>query len=64
MDANVLINESGAFEGQYVATRSFKDKEVISSGSDPVKVCNEAREKGVSDPVVFFVPQKDMVHIY
>ena len=64
MEANVLIKESGAFEGKFVATRSFKDKEVISSGLDPAKVCDEARKKGISDPVVFFVPHKDMVHIY
>jgi hypothetical protein len=43
---------------------SLKDKKVLSSGADPAKVFSEAKSKGAKDPVVFYVPEKDMVHIY
>jgi hypothetical protein len=64
MSANVLVKNSERYSGKYVATRSFKDKTAVCSGSDPAKVLTEAKGKGVKDPVVFFVPEKDMVHIY
>jgi hypothetical protein len=61
---NVLIKDSEKYHGQYVATRSFKDKKVVSFGSDLNKVFNEAKEKGIETPVVFYIPQKGMVQIY
>lgn len=61
---NILLNEGEKYCGQYVATTSFADKDVICHGDDPVKVSNEAKEKGASDPVVFYVPEKDIVQIY
>ena len=61
---NVLLKDGEKYGGQYVATKSFKDKKVVSHGSDPSKVFNEAREKGVKEPVVFYVPKKGMVQIY
>jgi hypothetical protein len=64
MGTNVLIKESEKYGGQYVATRSFVDKDVISHGGDPLKVFNEAKDKGVNEPVVFYVPKKDVVQIY
>lgn len=60
----VLLKDSEKYNGQYVATRSFKERKVISHGGDPSKVFNEAREKGVKEPVVFYVPKKGMVQIY
>ncbi|MBE9503685.1 MAG: hypothetical protein IME96_05870 [Proteobacteria bacterium] len=64
MADNILIKDSEKYGGQYVATRSFKDKEVVCSGSDPAKVSNEAKNKGIDEPVVFYVPDKDTVYIY
>ena len=40
------------------------DKNVVSFGDDTVKVYNEAKKHGADDPVVFYVPEIDMVHIY
>jgi hypothetical protein len=60
----VLLSDGEKYGGQYVATRSFEDKKVISHGSEPSQVFNEARKKGVKEPVVFYVPEKDMVQIY
>lgn len=61
---NVLVRDGEKYGGLYVATKSFKNKKVICSGNDPVKVFEDATRKGAKDPVVFYVPCKDMVHIY
>jgi hypothetical protein len=61
---NILVKDSEKFGGKFVATRSFKNKKVVSHGTDPTKVFNEAKEKGVRDPVVFYVPQKNITQIY
>lgn len=34
MSKNLLLNEGEKYGGQYVATKSFKDKDVISHGND------------------------------
>jgi len=64
MPSNILVKNAEKYGGKYVATRSFKNKNVLSSGDDPTKVFNEAKSKGAKDPVIFYVPEKDMVHIY
>lgn len=61
---HVLLKDGEKYSGQYVATKSFKDRKVISYGDDPSKVFNEAKEKGAKEPVVFYVPKKGMVQIY
>lgn len=60
----ILITDGEKYSGQYVATRSFKDRKVVTYGSNPSKVFNKARKKGVKEPVVFFVPKKGIVQIY
>ncbi len=60
----ILLKDGEKYCGQYVATRSFKDRKVVSYGSEPSKVFNEAKKKGVKEPVVFYVPKKGMVQIY
>lgn len=64
MSDNILVKDAEKYSGQYVATKSFTDKEVVTSGSDPVQVIKDAKSKGADDPVVFFVPEKDVVQIY
>ncbi len=60
----ILLKDSEKYGGKYVATKSFKDRKVVSYGSEPGKVFNEAKEKGVKEPVVFYVPKKGMVQIF
>jgi len=59
----VLITEEG-YEGKYVALRSMSDRTVVASGDDPETVMREAREQGVTDPVIFFVPSHDIALVY
>ncbi len=58
-----LITEK-KYNGRYVAVRDFKDNTVISDGKNPQEAYEKAIQKGFSDPVILFVPVKDMVQIY
>ncbi len=59
----VLINDN-KHSGRYVAIEDFGSKEVITDGESPNDVYLEAVDKGYENPVIFFVPLKDMVQIY
>lgn len=64
MTHQVLVNNGEEYSGKYVATRSFGDKSPVCSGKDPQAVLREAKQMGLEDPVIFYVLEKDMVHIY
>jgi hypothetical protein len=64
MPNNILVKDAELYDGKYVATKSVVDKEVVCSGDDPVTVYNEAKKSGFDDPVVFYVPERNLVHIY
>ncbi len=61
---NSLVRNARKYEGEYVTTCSFNDNKVISHGIDPVKVVEEAKRKGIENPVIIFVPEKNMAHAY
>jgi len=63
MPKQVLITEEG-YEGKYVAMRSMSDRTIIASGSNPDAVMKQANKKGVTDPVIFFVPNHDITLVY
>lgn len=58
-----LIQETG-LGGKYVAFKSFEDHSVIGQGKTPQEAYQVAVQKGFKDPVITFVPEKDMVQIY
>jgi len=64
MANNVLIRDAEKYSGSFVATLSFTSKDVICSGKDAMSVLEEAKKRGADDPVVFYIPEIDMVHIY
>lgn len=64
MTTHILINTTEEYGGQYVATKSFKDRDVIAHGKDPIRVTSDAKKGGIKDPVVFYVPKGDVVQIY
>ena len=59
----VLINDN-KHNGKYVAIKDFGSKKVIADGESPNEVYSDAVDKGYDNPVIFFVPLKDMVQIY
>ena len=60
---NVLVNES-KYTGRYVAVKDFQDDTVISDAETPQEAYEKALERGFGDPVILFVPYKNMVQIY
>jgi len=59
----VLIKEN-KYNDRYVAIEDFGDSIVIADGKDPKEVYDKAVKKGYSNPVILFIPAKDMVQIY
>lgn len=64
MDAIILLNNSEKYSGKYVALKSFKAKDAISFGKNPLTVYNKAKKSGANNPVIFYVAEKDTIHIY
>ncbi|MBI5190350.1 MAG: hypothetical protein HZA22_06720 [Nitrospirae bacterium] len=60
MPIKEIVKDSRKYAGQYVATKSFRSRTVVSHGKDPLAVWDDAEKKGVKDPVVFFIPRSDM----
>ncbi len=46
------------YGGKFVATASFYSRKMVTSGRDPKDVRRRAVDKGVSAPVIHFVPDK------
>lgn len=59
----VLLTSEG-YEGKYVALRSLLDRTVAACGDDPKIVMEQARRKGLTEPVIFFVPEHDISLVY
>jgi len=64
MEVNALLNDGERYGGMFVALRSFSEKDVVCSGNNPSEVYTDAKNTGVDDPVLFYVPKRGMVHIY
>ena len=64
MEAITLLNNSEKYSGKYVALKSFKEKDAITSGKNPLMVYNKAKKAGAKNPVILYVPEKDTIHIY
>jgi len=52
------------FNGRYVAMKDFDDNTVVGVGNDPDKALEDAASKGYENPVLLYVPEKEIVHIY
>jgi len=59
----VFVN-SDQYNGCYVAMKSFDDYTIIGVGDDPETAIKEALSKGYNDPVLLYIPEKEIVHIY
>jgi hypothetical protein len=58
-----LIKES-KYNGRYVAIKDFDDHAIVADGKDPQEVYDNAVKNGCSNPVILYIPIKDMVQIY
>lgn len=60
---HVLVKDS-KYEGKYVAFRSLNDHKIVAVGNKPEDVKRKAEEAGASQPMIFFVPNKNMTCCY
>ena len=59
----ILVN-SDEYNGQYVAIISADDNTIVGSGNTPDEALSKAQKKGVQNPFILYVSDKDLVHIY
>ena len=61
---NQVLIKDKKYSGQYVIVKDFDDHTVITHGDDPQDAYNRAIAAGYKEPVILFVPSKNMVQIY
>lgn len=59
-----ILVADNRYDGKYIALKSSQDNTVVGSGENPQEALDEAKEKGVVNPFLFYVPDKDMIQIY
>jgi len=62
MDTTLVTTNE--YNGRYVAMKSFEDHTVVGVGDDPETAIQAALTKGYKEPVLLYIPEKEMVHIY
>ena len=58
-----LVTEQ-KYQGKYIAYRSLNERKILASSSDAGRAMASARKKGVSEPVVVFVPNCEVGYMY
>jgi hypothetical protein len=59
-----LVQDAEKYGGQYVTTRDFLSREVVTHDRSAVTAYEEAKKQGVTDPVLIYVPEPGQVSIY
>lgn len=59
-----ILVTTNEYNGRYVAMRSLDDNTIVGVGGDPGKVLKDAETKGFKNPVLLYIPEEDIVHIY
>lgn len=60
----IILVTTDEFNGRYVAMKSVDDNTIVGVGDDPEKALREAEEKGFKNPILLYIAEKDLVHIY
>lgn len=58
-----LVNNQ-KYEGRFVAFPSFSDRTIIASGTTAEETLLKAAKKGERDPVIIYIPEKDITCIF
>ncbi len=59
-----ILVTTNEYNGRYVAMRSLDDNTIAGVGDDPGKALKDAATKGFKNPVLLYIPEEDIVHIY
>ncbi len=58
------VKDEEKYEGQYVAKEDYTTSDVVSFGENAAAVYKEATDKGMANPVIFYICKKGSTHIY
>jgi hypothetical protein len=59
-----IFVDTDEYSGRYVAMKNFDDTTIVGVGDDPEMALKDAESKGHKNPVILYIPEKDIVHIY
>lgn len=59
-----IVKHAEKYIGQYVATRSFSSRDVVTFGPNLIDVHDRAKAMGITEPVVIYIPDPSIPHIY
>jgi hypothetical protein len=59
-----ILVTTDEFNGRYVAMKSVEDNTIVGVGENPEKALKDAEAKGFKEPVLLFIPERELVHIY
>jgi len=59
-----ILVTTNEYNGRYVAMISFDDNTIVGVGDDPEKALKDAEAKGFKNPVLLYIPEEDVIHIY
>ena len=59
-----VIDKDDRYSGKYVALKSPQDDTIVGAGDTIAEALNEARQKGESEAIIFYIPPKGSTHIY
>ena len=59
-----MLGKKEKYCGKWVAMKSFNDGKVVASGKDALAVLHRAKQKGLSSPVMLYVPTEQEVDTF
>jgi hypothetical protein len=59
-----LLVATDEYNGRYVALKSSDDNTIVGVGDNPEEALKNAERKGHKNPILLYIPEKDLVHIY
>jgi hypothetical protein len=59
-----ILVTTDEFNGRYVAMKSVDDNTIVGVGEDPEGALKDAEARGFKNPILLYIPEKDLVHIY
>lgn len=62
-ERNILVRDN-KHEGKFIAFRSVSDRTIVAEGSNPDTVILKAKKAGYENPMIMYVPDKNLTCCY
>lgn len=59
-----LVANAKKYIDEYVTVESFSSNKVVTHGKNLIDVVNRAKKMGIKEPVLIYVPDPKILHIY